>query len=117
MAPALIPPSCRTIFESLWPSSTVLHIYGHAYIGRDICIYIYVYIFHAVYTDFKSQDGLFLVLHISFIPQIFVGVDTVCSVKIMCYFSHLRLLVHSSVGVLVPQDQCEVVTLEVSNCL
>ena len=74
-------------------------------------------IFHDVNTDFQSQDGLFLVLHTSLIPQIFVGVDTVFSVKIMCYSSHLKLLVHSSVGVLDSQDQCEIVTLVVSNCL
>jgi hypothetical protein len=52
-----------------------------------------------------------------FITKIFVGVYTVCSVKIVCYSSHLRLLAHSGVGVLDPQDQCAVVTLVVSNCL
>ncbi len=68
-----------------------------------------------VYFFFKSQDGLCLLSYkISFIPQIFVGVDTSLCVKILCYFSHLRLLVHSCVGVLDPQDQCAVVTLVVS---
>ena len=74
-------------------------------------------IFHDVYTDFQSQDGLILVIQMSLIPQIFVGEYTVCSVKIVCYSSYSRLLGHSSVGVLDPQDQCAVVTLVVSNCL
>ncbi len=74
-------------------------------------------IFHDIQTDFQSQDGLVLVLQMSLIPQIFVGEYTVCSVKIACYSSHLRLLAHSCVGVLDPQDQCAVVTLVVSNCL
>ena len=34
--------------------------------------------------------------------------------RFACYFSHLRLLVHSCVGVLDPQDQCAVVTLVVN---
>ena len=46
--------------------------------------------------------------------QIFVGE---CSVLRLSVSSALKLLGHSSVGVMDPQNHCAVVTLVVSNCL